>query len=136
MLQAAAKWFASLAGQLAAPLFARGQRVASLKAAKAQQQQALNNFQYTLLSAGAEVSDALVTVTKSKAAHDEIVKQVEKMAKAVEYNKDLMMLSTTTYLEVLSAQQSLLSCRISLINNELSTNQAAINLYQALGGGR
>ena len=131
-----AKWFASLAGQLAAPLFARGQRVASLKAAKAQQQQALNNFQYTLLSAGAEVSDALVTVTKSKAAHDEIVKQVEKMAKAVEYNKDLMMLSTTTYLEVLSAQQSLLSCRISLINNELSTNQAAINLYQALGGGR
>lgn len=131
-----AKWFASLAGQLAAPLFARGQRVASLKAAKAQQQQALNNFQYTLLSAGAEVSDALITVTKSKAAHDEIVKQVEKMAKAVEYNKDLMMLSTTTYLEVLSAQQSLLSCRISLINNELSTNQAAINLYQALGGGR
>ena len=78
----------------------------------------------------------MTTVTKSKAAHDEIVKQVEKMAKAVEYNKDLMMLSTTTYLEVLSAQQSLLSCRISLINNELSTNQAAINLYQALGGGR
>ena len=131
-----AKWFVSLAGQLVAPLFSRGQNIATLKAAKAQQQQALNNFQYTLLSAGSEVSNALVAVTKRKAAHDEIKMQVEKMSKAVEYNKDLMALSTTTYLEVLTAQQSLLNCQISLINNELSSNQAAINLYQALGGGR
>ena len=118
------------------PLFSRGQNIATLKAAKAQQQQALNSFQYTLLSAGAEVSSALVTITKQKEAHEQIVKQVEKMKKAVEYNQDLMLLSTTTYLEVLNAQQSLLSSQIALVNNELQNNQAAINLYQALGGGR
>ena len=131
-----AKWFANLAGQLVMPLFSRGQNIATLKATKAQQQQALNSFQYTLLSAGAEVSSALVTITKQKEAHEQIVKQVEKMKKAVEYNQDLMLLSTTTYLEVLNAQQSLLSSQIALVNNELQNNQAAINLYQALGGGR
>ena len=83
-----------------------------------------------------EVSSALVTITKQKEAHEQIVKQVEKMKKAVEYNQDLMLLSTTTYLEVLNAQQSLLSSQIALVNNELQNNQAAINLYQALGGGR
>lgn len=131
-----AVWFANLAGQLVMPLFSRGQNMANLKAAKAQQKQALNSFQYTLLSAGAEVSTALVTMTKQKEAHENIVKQVEKMKKAVEYNQDLMLLSTTTYLEVLNAQQSLLSSQIALVNNELKNNQAAINLYQALGGGR
>lgn len=131
-----AKWFASLAGSLTAPLFSRGQNIASLKAAKAQQQQALNNFQYTLLSAGAEVSNALVTMTNTEQSAKMLEKQVDKMSKAVEYNKDLMQFGTTTYLEILTAQQTLLNCQISLVSTELSENQAAINLYQALGGGR
>ncbi len=131
-----AKWFVSLAGQLTAPLFSRGRNIANLKAAKAQQQQALNNFQYTLLSAGSEVSNALVTMTKAEESAKMLEKQVEKMGKAVEYNKDLMQYGTTTYLEILTAQQSLLNSQISLISTELTENQAAINLYQALGGGR
>lgn len=131
-----AQWFISLAGQLTAPLFNRGQNIASLKAAKAQQQQALNNFQYTLLSAGADVSNALVTMTKTEESAKFLAKQVEKMSKAVEYNQDLMSLSTTTYLEVLTAQQSLLNSQIAFISTELQINQAAINLYQSLGGGR
>lgn len=46
-------WFVQLAGSLTAPLFARGQNIARLEAAKAQQQQAMNNFEYTLMSASA-----------------------------------------------------------------------------------
>lgn len=131
-----AKWFLSLAGQLTAPLFSRGQNIATLKAAKAQQEQALNDFQYTLLSASADVSYALMATTKYAEAIEQLEKQVDRLDKAVEYNQDLMTLSTTTYLEVLTAQQSLLSSQISLISTELSANQAAINLYQSVGGGR
>ena len=58
-------WLLNLAGQLAAPLFSRGQNIANLKIAKAQQQQALNNFEYTLMSAAAEVSDAMMTYQKA-----------------------------------------------------------------------
>ena len=43
---------------------------------------------------------------------------------------------STSYLEVLTAQQGLLQAQISQINTELARSQAIISLYQALGGGR
>ena len=56
------KWFIQLAGQLAAPIFSRGQNIATLEAAKAQQKQAMNAFEKTVLSASADVSDALAQI--------------------------------------------------------------------------
>ncbi len=131
-----AKWLVNLAGQLTMPIFARGQNIANLKATKAQQQQSLNNFQSTLISAGNEVSNALVTMAKDKEASINLNLQMQNLKKAVEYNQDLLTLGTTTYLEVLTAQQALLQSQIQVVSNKLSINQAAIHLYQALGGGR
>lgn len=132
------EWFYQLAGSLVAPLFSRGQNYARLKAAKAQQKQALNNFEYTLMSASAEVSDALTVYEKSLEKSALLVDQVANLEKSVEYTQDLMLYSTgsTSYLEVLTAQQSLLSAQISQINTELARARSVINLYQALGGGR
>ena len=47
-----------------------------------------------------------------------------------------MDLGTTTYLEVLTAKQSLLSAELSQVANQFKEIQSVINLYQALGGGR
>ena len=130
------KWFYQLAGQLTAPLFSRGRNIATLKAAKLQQQQTLNTFEHTVLAAGAEVGDALVSYNKNKQRSALLVDQVDNLSKAVEYNNDLMKYSTATYLEVLTAQQSLLNAQMSQLQCELQVRQAAISLYQALGGGR
>ena len=130
------KWFYQLAGQLTAPLFSRGRNIATLKAAKLQQQQTLNTFEHTVLAAGAEVGDALVSYNKNKQRSALLVDQVDNLTKAVEYNNDLMKYSTATYLEVLTAQQSLLNAQMSQLQCELQVRQAAISLYQALGGGR
>ncbi len=132
------EWFYNLAGSLTVPLFARGQNIARLEATKVQQRQALNNFEYTLLSAAAEVSDALTVYEKSKQKSIYLDSQVENLEKSVDYTKDLMLYSTgsTSYLEVLTAQQSLLNAQISQINTKLSRARSIINLYQALGGGR
>ncbi len=43
---------------------------------------------------------------------------------------------STTYLEVLTAEQSLLSARLSQIADRFDEMQGVVNLYQALGGGR
>ncbi len=131
-----AKWFLNLAGSLTAPLFTRGQNEATLKAAKLQQQQALNTFQYSVLNAASEVQNALVDITTNREKQVNIAEQEKNLEKAVEYNRDLMNLSTTTYLEVISAQQSLLNSQIQLENVKLNNNQGVITLYQALGGGR
>lgn len=130
------EWFWQLGGQLTAPLFSRGQNIANLKAAKLRQQQSLNSFEYTVMSASSEVSNALVTYTKNKQRIGDVKEQVKNLEKAVEYNGDLLTLGTATYLEVLTAQQSLLSAQMTELQCELAINQAAVSLYQALGGGR
>ena len=129
-------WFVQLAGNLVAPLFARGQNIQNLKVAKAQQQQAMNNFEYTLMSACNEVEHAMVTIDQLSKKRVFVANQVYSLSKAVEYNEDLQRLANTTYLEVLTAQQSLLQAQIKQIGTDLSISQATINLYQSLGGGR
>lgn len=131
-------WFIQLAGQLTAPLFSRGANIARLEAAKATQKQALNNFEYSILSASAEVSDAMTVYEKSTYKQILLEKQIENLKQSVEITQELLSLGgyNTTYLEVLTAQQNLLGAQISQINSELSCAQAVINLYQSLGGGR
>lgn len=130
------EFFVQLAGSLTAPLFSRGVNIAKLEATRAQQQQAMNNFEHALLSASAEVSDAMTLCAKSDEKSQYLSEQVENLEKSVEYTQELLTLGTSTYLEVLTAQQSLLSAQMSQISCEHTRAQAVINLYQSLGGGR
>lgn len=131
------KWFIQLAGQLTAPIFSRGQNIATLEAAKAQQQIALNNFEYSVLSASADVSDALTAIRTNSEKKVQLDKQVENLEKAVEYTQDLFAYNqTTTYLEVLTAQSSLLNSQMASLACWHSRVAALISLYQAVGGGR
>jgi len=134
------KWFINLAGQLTAPLFARGQNIARLKAAKAQQEQSLNTFENTLMKASGEIGSALVTYNNAMAKESHLASQVEYMAQAVDITETLFRNSAasynTTYLEVLTAQQNLLGSQMNFLNCQLARSQAVINLYQSLGGGR
>ena len=130
-------WFYQLAGSLVAPLFSRGQNIARLQASKVQQEQAMNNFEYTLLSASAEVSDALTVYEKSLEKSEYLAEQVSNLERSVEYTNELLLYSgSTTYLEVLTAQQNLLSSQMNRINTDLTRARSVINLYQSLGGGR
>lgn len=130
------KWFINLAGSITAPLFARGQNITNLKVSKAAQQQALNTFEYTVLNASAEVSNAYVTMVKTAEQQRHYQAQVENLAKAVDYNRDLQQLATATYLEVITAQTQLLAAQQQMLSNELAISRASIALYQSLGGGR
>lgn len=130
-------WFLQLAGSIAAPIFSRGQNIATLEAAKAQQKQALNNFEYAVLTASADVSDALVDYNKCVEQYTYLQLQVEQLEKSVDYTNELFMYNqTTTYLEVLTARSSLLSAQLSCIANWHDRASALISLYQAVGGGR
>lgn len=130
-------WFIQLAGQLTAPLFARGQNIARLKGAKVQQEQSLNNFKYTLLNAAAEIDNALVSLANNSTKAEMLAKQEESLQKAVEYTNLLMAHDqNTTYLEVLNAQSSLLQAQMGRLSTELNRETDLITLYQALGGGR
>ena len=130
------EWFYTIAGSLVAPLFSRGQNITRLKVAKLQQEQAMNTFENTVLSAAGEVSNALTVYEKAGERATHLDKQVEDLVKSVEYTNDLLVYSNGTYLEVLTAQQSLLSAQMGRISCDLTRTQAVISLYQAMGGGR
>lgn len=131
------EWFIQLAGQLAAPIFSRGQNIANLEAAKASQQIALNNFEYTCLAASAEVSDALMDIRTNGEKREALLKQIENLEKSVEYTQELFAFGqSTTYLEVLTAQSGLLNAQMSSLACWHSRVAALISLYQHVGGGR
>ena len=131
-----AKLLASAGASLTQPIFQNGANIAKLKIAKAQQEEAQIQFQTTLLNAGNEVSNALGQYQACSQKVEARNMEVNSAKNAADYTKELFNLGTSTYLEVLSAQQSYLSAQLSEVSDTFSRMQAVISLYQALGGGR
>ena len=135
MISNPAQFVASAVGSLTQPLFAKGQLTGQLKIAKAKQEEASLQFQQTLLQAGAEVNEALVQYQTAQEKRELYAQQVNALQTAYRSTSLLMEHGTTTYLEVLTAQQSLLSAQLTQVANEVTEIQSLIQLYQALGGG-
>ena len=130
------KLILSAVASLTQPIFNAGANRAQLKVAKAQQEEARLAFQKALLNAGNEVSDALFaykTVQDTKLAREE---QILALEKAVEDTEFLFRNESSTYLDFLTARQSLLSARLSQVADSFQELQSVVTLYQALGGGR
>ncbi|MGN0221424.1 MAG: efflux transporter outer membrane subunit [Prevotella sp.] len=129
------KWILQTVGTLTQPIFQNGKLVAGLKVAKAQQEIAFNTWQNTVIKAGNEVSNALVTYN----AYDEqsrlAERQVELYRKSLEDTRMLYTSNGSSYLEVISAQSDLLNAEISKVTNDFNKMQAVVSLYTALGGG-
>jgi outer membrane protein TolC len=125
----------SVTGSLAQPLFAQGTNRARLRAAQAQQGEALLNFQNTMLRAGQEVSNALFA---HQTALDKMrVREYQLVAlqRSLDYSEELVRYGFANYSEVLIAQQNLLSAQLGSVNDRLQQLQAVVDLYNALGGG-
>lgn len=126
----------SVVASLTQPIFNNGVNKARLTIAKSEQEQALINFQQSLLDAGAEVNNSLV---QWQSAREKIIidqKQIGFLKSAVNSTRLMMQHGSTNYLEVLVAQQSLLNAELTHVSDKYDEIQGVINLYHALGGGR
>ena len=128
-------WLLSAVGALTQPLFNKGANIANLKVAKARQEEATLLFRQSVLDAGKEVNDALEQCQTAQARIKIGTRQVGTLQEAVRKTELLMQHSTTNYLEVLTAQQSLLDAKLMLAQDVFDKVQGIINLYHALGGG-
>jgi multidrug efflux system outer membrane protein len=128
--------FYNLAAGLTQPIFNQGINKARLKTARAQQMEALYNFQQSLLVAGQEVSNALYSYQTAIEKNDARSKQIAALIKAVDYTQELLRYSSATnYTDVLTSEQNLLAAQLAGVNDRLQQLQAVVNLYRALGGG-
>lgn len=129
------KWLTTLFGNLTQPIFARGALIANLKVSKLKYEQAFNNWQNTILSAGNEVSNALVNYNSYDANSKIEEERITVLAKSVEDTKALYHSSGSSYLEVLTAETNLLNAQLNKVTDDFNKMQAVISLYTALGGG-
>lgn len=125
----------SAIGSLTQPLFNKGMNRANLKIAESQYQQSLLSFQKAILVAGTEVNDALTECQNSIEKRMLRERQVEANELAMQNSKELMKHSSTTYLEVLIAQNALLQSQLVQVSDWFEGVQGRISLYKALGGG-
>lgn len=125
----------SAVGSLTQPIFMKGQLRAGLRVAEDQYKQALNIWQSSVLSAGSEVSNALVLYNASDAKSKLEQKRIAVLKKNVEDTRNLMASAGSTYLEVITAQSNLLNAQLNQVQDDFSKMQAVVNLYYALGGG-
>jgi len=129
------KLLLSAAGSLTQPLFNKGALRANLKISKAQQEDATLAFQQTILNAGTEVINALKQVETARSKTEYRNQQISALETAVESTELLMSHGSSTYLEVLTAQQALLTAQLTRVADRFEEVQGVVNLYHALGGG-
>ena len=129
------KWLLNLFANLTQPIFMRGALTANLKVSEIQYQQAFNKWQNAILSAGNEVSNALVNYNSYDANSKIEEERIAVLQKSVEDTKALYSASNSSYLEVLTAETNLLNAKLNKVTDDFYKMQAVVSLYTALGGG-
>jgi NodT family efflux transporter outer membrane factor (OMF) lipoprotein len=123
------------AGGLVFPVFNYGRLVNQVRVQDAQFQEAVLNYQNTVLTAQQEVENALTAF----ADQQRTANILERAAAAARRSTDLAMIQykggQTDFTTVLTAEQNQLAAEDSLASTDGSVVLAIISVYRALGGG-
>lgn len=128
------KFLAEAVGSLTQRIFTQGKLRAQYKNATIEQEKVRLQFVQTLLNAGNEVYCQLRICHKTEQKAAYLTSIVNSLHEAYLGTSELMKNGTNTYVEVLKAQEDLLTAQITEVQNHFEGVQALINLYTALGG--
>jgi NodT family efflux transporter outer membrane factor (OMF) lipoprotein len=126
---------ANLVANLTSPIFDAGRIRANIEAASAAEQQAIDNYRSTVLTALTETENALIACRRS-------AERLDTLERATQLARDADLLARQRYqtgeidfLDVLDSQRTLLSLEDNLLSTRTDRTTAYVRLYQALGGG-
>lgn len=117
---------------LTQPIFQYGRLKAELAIRKSQQEEARLQFQQSLLNAGIEVNNVLTQAQTYSSKSILLENQIKALERTVKSTRLLQQNGSSNYLEVLTAQENLLSAKMSKLENEYNKVAALIALYQAM----
>ena len=121
-------------GSLTQPIFARGKIRANHKIAMLTQLDLQQKYVQTVINAGNQVNDAMADCQAAREKHSYYHRQVDVLREAYVGTHELMDNGKSNYLEVLTAQETLLNAQLSEAMNMYNGAKAVIALYIALGG--
>ena len=125
----------NVAGNAAGPLFQGFSLLQQYRGQKAAWEETKANYEQTVITAFAEVSNTLTAQTKLAEARDAQQVAVEAYQESVRLSRIRYDSGLAGYFEVLEAQQLLFPSEIALAQLQLDQLLTTVTLYRALGGG-
>ena len=122
-------------GSLTQPIFARGQIRGNYKTAQLTEENLKKKYVQAVVDAGNDVNEAIADCKAAREKHSYYNRQVEVLHEAYIGTHELMDNGKASYIEVLTAQESLLSAQLNEAENLYNGAKGVIALYVALGGG-
>ena len=123
-----------LAGAIPDPADFTGKAIKTqFEIAKQQREQAVIQFRQSVLTAGSEVSNALVQVNKLEEQEALAKQRTDTLSAAVSNAQLLFRNDMANYLEVILAQQTALDAQLSLAFIQRDELNARVELYRSLG---
>jgi multidrug efflux system outer membrane protein len=125
----------TLQGALLGPIFDAGRLRAQQGAAAARRDEAAFQYRKTALTAFKEVEDALAAERRSAEQEEALAAERDAFAKTLGQAMHRYREGYSPYLEQLEAERSLLSAELALVQSRADRLDAAVALFEALGGG-
>ena len=122
-------------GGLVAPLVNQSAIKASFRTAKAEQVEAMYNYQKAILNGYIEVYNQLIYIKNLDKIYDLKNQEVVILTTSIETASELFLTGRATYLEIIITRSAALQARLELINIKKRQFNSVVNMYKALGGG-
>ncbi|WP_242691526.1 TolC family protein [Desertivirga arenae] len=124
-----------LLGGLSAPIFNQGILRRNMQRTVVEAEQQLLHYQKTVLNAFMEVTTRLKGTQNLKQQLKVNQEEVDALNKAAEVSQDLFLVGYANYLEIITAQKSIVEAELSLTRTKQQLLASTIDLYRSLGGG-
>ncbi|HET8688107.1 MAG TPA: TolC family protein, partial [Methanosarcina sp.] len=105
------------------------------RTAKANQVEAIYNYQKSILNGYVEVYNEMVNLKSVQQALDLKSREVDALNQAVISSNQLFKTGRANYLEVLNVQANVLQSKIELVETIKNKYSSVVSIYKALGGG-
>ena len=137
----ASDWFAPRSATWAAGpmvtwrIFQAGRIRANIHVQTARQEQALANYEQTVLASFEDVENALSGYTQEQARHQSLELSVQAQRAALKLSQDLYRQGLADFLRVLESERALYQAEDALVQSQKAVSEDLIALYKAVGGG-
>ncbi|MGA9777787.1 MAG: efflux transporter outer membrane subunit [Limisphaerales bacterium] len=116
-------------------LFEAGSIRANVRVQNARQEQALDAYQQTVLTALEDADSALTAYAKEQVRRESLAQSVEANQQALELSTQLYKSGLADFLRVLDSERSLYAAQDALVQSDQAVSINLVQLYKALGGG-
>jgi outer membrane protein, multidrug efflux system len=116
-------------------LFAAGSIVANVHVQNARQEQALNNYKQTVLTALQDVENALTAYAREQVRRESLARSADADQQAMDLSIQLYKNGLADFLRVLDSETALYSAQDALVQSDQTVSLDLVQLYKALGGG-